>query len=476
MRCFFSPPHKMHLLIEPAEDSRQATFLIRGKSIIMFNAIKMICLWLIVLIEGASAADFFPYPYKQETLPNGLKAIVIPMSSPGLVSYFTVVRTGSRDEVESDRTGFAHFFEHMMFRGTKKYPGSEYDRSVIGIGANYNAATSDDFTMFHLTFAKEDLEKVIELESDRFQNLSYGKTAFETEAGAVYGEYRKDVTNPLFLLEEKLKDRAYDVSTYKHTTMGFEKDIKAMPQAYDYSLSFFKRFYRPENVVILVVGDVDPQKTFALIRKYYGDWQKGYAAPKIEPEPPQTAERNIAITYPGNTLPILCLAYKGAGFNPDDRDFVAALLLNDLAFGETSELYKKLVIREQKVVFLFADVPMNRDMPLFNIICMVKDPGDIDSVKRDIEETVKEFQTTLVSKEKLAEVKRHDKYEFLDGLDSPEKVANALVPFVALTGGIEAVDRLYAEYDRITPEDIRDAAKKYYEPQQCTVAVLKGEK
>jgi len=436
----------------------------------------LFCLLPATLVQGASATTFFPYSYQQETLPNGLKAIVIPMPSPGLIAYFTVVRTGSRDEVEPGKSGFAHFFEHMMFRGTKKYPGPEYDRIFTGMGANPNAETTDDFTMFHTTFAKENLEKVMELESDRFQNLSYGKPAFQTEAGAVYGEYRKDITNPFMLLEEKLLDRAYDVHTYKHTTMGFEADIKAMPEAYDYSLSFFHRFYRPENVVILIVGDVDPEAAFSLIRKYYGDWKKGYEPPKITPEPPQTAERRVEVDYPGRTLPILCMAYKGEAFETANPDFAAARLLSDLAFGETSELYKKLVIREQNVQFLFADVSMNRDMPLWTVTSMVKNPDDIDSVQKDVQQTIREFQTTLVTEKKLDEVKRHDKYAFLDRLDSPDHVAEALIRYIAMTGGIEAVDQLYAEYDRVTPEDIRRAAKEYYQPQRCTIAVLKGEK
>jgi zinc protease len=434
------------------------------------------CLLPAALGQAAGAGTFFPYPYQQETLPNGLKAIVIPMSSPGLVAYFTVVRTGSRDEVEPGKSGFAHFFEHMMFRGTKKYPGPVYDSLVTGMGANSNASTTDDFTMFFMTVAKENLEKAIELESDRFQNLSYAKPAFQTEAGAVYGEYRKDITNPFMLLEEKLADRAYDVHTYKHTTMGFEADIKAMPEDYDYSLSFFQRFYRPENVVILVVGDVEAKSTFALIRKYYGGWKKGYAPAKITPEPPQTAERGVDVSYPGKTLPILCMAYKGAAFDAGNRDFAAARLLGSLAFGETSELYKKLVIRQQKVQFLFADVTMNRDAPLWTIAAMVKNPDDINSVQKDIEETIKEFQTTPVSEQKLADVKRHDKYEFLDGLDSPDRVAEALIRYIALTGGIEALDQLYATYESVTPEDILRAAKEYYRPERRTIAVLKGEK
>jgi zinc protease len=442
----------------------------------MRYSITVFSLLILGLVQSTATAGVFPYPYQQETLPNGLKAIVIPMPGSGLATYYSVVRTGSRDEVEPGRSGFAHFFEHMMFRGTKKYPGPEYDRIVTEMGANANAATTDDFTMYHMTFPKENLKKVVEIESDRFKNLSYGKPAFQTEAGAVYGEYRKDVTHPFFSLFEKLQDRSFDVHTYKHTTMGFEKDIKAMPEAYDYSISFFRRFYRPENTVILVIGDVEPPAVFSLIREYYGDWKKGYVPPKIAAEPPQTAERSVEIDYPGKTLPVLCLAFKGAAFNPGSREFAAARLLNDLAFGETSELYKKLVIREQKVQFLFADAPMNRDMPLFNVIAMVKNPDEIDSVQKDILQTIDEFQKKLVSQKELDDVRRHNKYAFLDELDSPDKVAEALVRYVAMTGGIEAVDQLYAEYDRVTPEDIRSAAQKYYQPQRCTIAVLKGDK
>ena len=214
--------------------------------------------------------SFFPYKYQTETLANGLKIIMIPMESPGLVAYYSIVRTGSRDEVEKGKSGFAHFFEHMMFRGTKKYPGPVYDSIVTSIGAKANAYTTDDYTAFHLVFAKEDMEKVIEIESDRFQNLYYEKPAFQTEAGAVYGEYRKSITSPYALLSEKMQDLAYDVHTYKHTTIGFEADIKAMPEAYDYSRSFFHRFYRPDNVVIIIVGDFDPKATMQLVTKYSG--------------------------------------------------------------------------------------------------------------------------------------------------------------------------------------------------------------
>ncbi len=446
-------------------------------SIKMFLAgLSLLGLVSLFPVPGSASAGTFPFPYEQQTLPNGLKIIVVPLDTPGLVTYFSIVRTGSRDEVEPGRSGYAHFFEHMMFRGTKNLPGPEYDRTVIGLGADSNAFTTDDFTAYHLTFSKADLETVMKIESDRFQNLSYDKPAFQTEAGAVYGEYRKDVTSPFMVLEEKLLDKAFDKHTYKHTTMGFEADIKAMPQGYDYSMSFFKRFYRPDNVVILITGDVEPKTAFALAKKYYGDWQKGYQPPIITPEPPQQSERSGEIRYPGRTLPILCIAYKGAAFDPGDKDYVAAMLFNELAFGETSDLHKKLVLRDQTVEMLMADVPMNRDMPLFTLMTMVKNEKDIAAVRDEIYKTVQKFQTTPVDAKKLADMKKRMKYGFLMGLDSSEKVAGALARIIAITGGIEALDRLYDTIESITPGDVRRAAEKFYQPNRRTVMVLKGEK
>jgi zinc protease len=430
---------------------------------------------LLLTLTGsiAMAQSIFP-AYQRETLPNGLRVIMIPMESPGLVAYYSVVRTGSRDEVEPGRSGFAHFFEHMMFRGTKKYPGPVYDSVITSIGASANAYTTDDYTAYHLNFAKEDLATVIEMESDRFQNLWYEKPAFQTEAGAVYGEYRKNITNPFTLLNEKIQDLAFDVHTYKHTTMGFEADIRAMPEAFEYSKAFFRRYYRPDNVVIVIAGDIDPKSTMALIIRAYGRWEKGYVAPEVSPEPPQTKERVGAVSYNGKTLPVLDIGYKGDGFDPGNANYVAAVLFGELAFGETSDLYKKLYVKEQKVEFLRASVPMNRDRPLFEIVAMVKKEDDVAEVREEIEKTIAEFQAKPVSLKRLTDLQRRKRYGFLMNLDTPNKVAGGVARFVALTGGIEVVGELYAAFDRVSARDVMDAARKYFVPERRTVVILKG--
>jgi zinc protease len=444
----------------------------------MNKSIGVILLLFFILFTGnlALSESIFPYKYVKETLPNGLTVIMVPMESPGLVAYYSVVRTGSRDEVESGKSGFAHFFEHMMFRGTKKYPGSVYDSIVTSIGADANAYTTDDYTCYHMNFAKDDLEKVIEIESDRFQNLFYEKREFQTEAGAVYGEYRKNVTQPFAMLNEKMQDLAYDTHTYKHTTMGFEADIKAMPEQYEYSLSFFKRFYRPENVVILITGDVDPAGTINLIKKYYSSWEKGYVPPQILAEVAQIKERTAEVSYSGKTLPIIDIAYKGDAFDAGNKDYASALLLGDLAFGENSDLYKKLVIQEQKVQFLGSGIPMNRDLPLFEIYSMIKNEDDINYVRDEVYKTLEQFKSSSVEEKKLNDLKRRNKYGFLMGLDTPDHVAGGLARLVAITGSIEVVDQLYKQLEKITADDLQSAAKKYFTPEKRTVVVLKGAK
>ena len=152
----------------------------------------------------------FPYAYSQEDLPNGLRLVTVPTDFPNIVAAFIVVQTGSRNEVEPGHTGFAHLFEHLMFKGTEKFPTAKYDETIKRLGAASNASTNDDYTVYHTTFSKEDLGTVMEMEADRFQNLKYTEAEFKTETLAVLGEYNKNGGNPFRKLSEVLADTAFD--------------------------------------------------------------------------------------------------------------------------------------------------------------------------------------------------------------------------------------------------------------------------
>ena len=439
---------------------------------VMFGSFFM----LTVSNSQTASQKIFPFNFKVESLDNGLKVIMIPMQTQGIVSYYSVVRTGSRDEWEPGHSGFAHFFEHMMFRGTKKYPGHVYDSLVIAMGANANAYTTDDYTCYHLNITKDNLEKVIELESDRFQNLSYPEEGFKTESQAVYGEYRKGKTSPYTWIWEKMCETAFDEHTYKHTTIGFEKDIIAMPTMYDYSISFFNRYYRPENVVIVVVGDFKEAELKTMINKYYAGWKKGYVPPEIKQEPVQTKERTAVITYPGKTLPIMGIGYKGSAFIPTDKNTTAAIMIGELAFGGNSDLYKKLYLKEQKIQMLEPEFNQNRDPFLWLIWAMVKDAKDLNYVTGEINKTIAQFISTPVDSKKLDNLKKRMKYQFLMNLDTPDKVAGTLARYIALTGGIGAVDQFYATVASITPQDLQNAAKLYFVSEKRTIVTLMGSK
>lgn len=362
-----------------------------------------------------------------------------------------------------------------MFKGTKNFPSDVYEGLMTLMGADTNAFTGDDLTTYHLTFAKEDLEKVMELESDRFQNLEYDEEAFKTEAGAVYGEYLKSKSNPFFVLFENIYNAAFDKHTYKHTTIGFEEDIKAMPTMYEFSKSFFKRYYRPENVVLLICGDIDPGNVFNLTEKYYGKWQKGYVPPAIIEEPGQTAPRAKVVQYPGKILPLLAVAYKGLKFDPQSKEYVASVMLGDIMFGDTSEIYAKLVLNEQKVQMLGANFGLNRDPNLNAIMAMVKKIEDVEYVKAEIDKTLKKYQADLMDSKRLEDLKSNLKYSFLMRLSSTADVAGSLPDIIAISGGIEALDRYYITLETITPEDIRQAAIKYFTDNRKTEILVRGE-
>jgi len=418
--------------------------------------------------------NIFPFTFETHRLENALKLIVVPMPSHGLTSFWSIVRTGSRDEYEPGRSGFAHFFEHMMFRGTKRYPADLYQRVLIELGADSNAFTSEDLTAYHLSIAAEDLGRAMELESDRFMNLDYSETDFKTEAGAVFGEYRKSKTDPEFVLYEAIRETAFEQHTYGHTTMGYEADISAMPTLYEYSRRFFDRYYRPENTILLVVGDVDPQAARALTEKHYATWRQGYVQPEVPAEPEQLAERRITANYTGRTLPLLWLAYKIGRADPDDRLRAASDLLVELTFGETSEVYRRLVLSEQSVEFLVAYTDLNRDPSLLNICARIKHADQIDATIRALETATEKFCEQLVDRERLEELKSRQRYEFLMQLETPDAVAEAVATPLAIDGDLSAINQLHMTYASLTPENIRDAARQVFSANRRTIGVLTG--
>jgi len=431
-----------------------------------------IAVFITTIVNGADGGGkVFPYPIEQKMLPNGLNVVTVKYDSPGLAAFFIVVRAGSRNEVEPGVTGFAHFFEHMMFRGTEKYPSDKYNEVLKSIGASANANTSLDRTLFHMTGNAEKLETMFEIEADRFQHLKYSEHDFKTEAGAVKGEYTKNNASPYQQLYENLLNTAFDKHTYKHTTMGFFKDIVDMPNQYKYSLEFFKRFYRPEYCTILVVGDVTPEKVNNLAEKYFGMWEKGNYVAKIETEPVQKETRYMHLKN-GGIPPYLSLNYKGPAFSDKEIDMPAIDLFCNIVFGENSDLYKKLVIDEQKVRYIGGEGADSRDPNLVSIDASLVNKEDMQYIKDEIVKAIEKVKKEGVDEKKLTDTKLHLKYSFAMRMDNPTTIANSLSSYIWLTGDPESLNRLYALYDKVTVKDIIYVANKYFVPTGLTIATI----
>ncbi|MCC2548127.1 insulinase family protein [Hymenobacter sp. BT175] len=418
-----------------------------------------------------AAKTVFPYAIEQKQLANGLNVVTVPFDSPGLASFFLVVRAGSRDEVEPGHTGFAHFFEHVMFRGTEKYNKDQYNEVLKSLGASANANTSLDRTVYHMTGNATMLEKMFEVEADRFQHLKYPEHDFKAEAGAVKGEYTKNSASLYTQLNEKVADAAFDKHTYEHTTMGFFKDVVDMPNQYQYSLSFFDRFYRPEYTTLLVVGDVKAEQVNKLAEQYFAQWKRGSYKPTITPEPEQTSPRYVHIQN-ANFPPLLSLSYRGPAFTDQNKELPALDILTTMLFADNSPLYQQLVVKEQKVRFVGGSPNYTRDPYLMTIRASVVKGEDLPYVKEQITKAIDQIKNAPIDARRLADTKSALKYDFLMGLDSPDQIANALAEFIWLSGDPQSLNRMYALYDQVTPADIQAVAKKYFVPEHLTVGTI----
>jgi zinc protease len=421
------------------------------------------------------SGEAFPFPVDEKVFPNGLRAYVVHYDSPGLVAYYSVVRTGSRNEVEPGKSGFAHFFEHMMFRGTDKYSQEAYNDVIKEMGADSNAYTSEDLTVYHILAGKSALPRIVEIEADRFQHLKYSEPDFEKEARAVLGEYNKGASNPMQKMFEALYDNAFTAHTYKHTTIGFLKDIEAMPKQFAYSRQFFDRYYRPDNVTLLAVGDVDAEAFWKLIEQHYGAWKGGPPRPVVPVEPPQTKEKRAALGWKGATLPQLLMGFHAPGFSTTNVDLPALDVLAELVFAERAPLYKKLVITEQKVDVLSGSNDSHVDPNLFTVLARVKKADDLPAVEAAIESELKRVAKEGVDDKTLREVLSHVKYGFAAQLATADKTANVAAQFVALTGRLDAINSYFALYDKVTPADVKRVAAQYFTPANRTVVTLKSD-
>ncbi len=435
----------------------------------------ILCFLLLGTPAALLSTEVFPFDYHMEELENGLKVISIPLQNPHLISYYIIVRSGSRNEIEPGKSGFAHFFEHMMFKGTKNTPREAYDNFLTKLGAGTNGYTTDDYTCYFVVFAgKENLEDVVRVEADRFINLYYDEEMLKTEASVIEGEYYASASNPNRRLFELLRDTAFEKHSYKHTTLGYLEDIKDMPNQFEYSQIYKKRFYAPDNSILLVAGDFEHDQLMKYVREYYGSWEKsGYNLATPE-EPPQTKQKRAHYDWPSSTLPRLAIGFHGPAYSDTEIDKAALDLLAEIYFSSSSSLYQRLVIEEQKCLSLNASFPDRRDPYLLIFNSVIKNEKDISYVEEAIFEELEKAKGEPVAEDVLKDVKSNLKYSFARFLETTDGVAGILAFYINLATDPDTINRLFELYAQVTPEDIQKTAQKYFRKENSTVVTLSG--
>ncbi|MBY5990624.1 M16 family metallopeptidase [Ferrimonas balearica] len=404
----------------------------------------------------------FTLDYRQLTLDNGLTLVMVPTAYPDVVAMEMTVGTGSRNEVEPGKTGFAHFFEHMMFKGTETHPQAVYQAMLKERGVDNRAYTTDDYTNYHQVFAKDHLETMLALEADRFQNLSYDESTFRTEALTVKGEYLKNFASPVNKLYAGLRERAYVRHTYRHSTMGFFEDIEAMPDQLDYAELFFERYYKPEYVTLTLVGDFDPDQAEAWVKRYWGEWAQGDYQVTVPAEPTQVAAKYDHLQEASGGQYWYAIGFHGPAFSDRTTEFAAVALLGEQFFGPNSALYQQLVVNEQVANQMFHYFPQRTDPGQLMLFFRSGSEADLLRVREALVETLAQLRTQPMDEADLERLKSHLKYRFANGLDSSKAIADVLATYLHFDRDLETLNRYYAQLDRVTPAEIQAAANRFF--------------
>jgi zinc protease len=405
------------------------------------------------------------------TLPNGMKLVVWPDPDIPNVAMYTWYRVGSRNE-RPGITGISHFFEHMMFNGTKTRAPGEFDRLMEASGGANNAYTSSDVTVYQNWFPKSVMPVIFDLESDRMRNLDFNAEKVESERGVVYSERRSSVDNDNFgTLIEQMQATAYVAHPYQIPVIGWPSDIEAWKVA-DLQ-DYYRQYYAPNNAVMFIVGDVDPDAVFKLAEKYIGSIPAQPAPAAVTTrEPPQLGERRIRIEREAQT-PLLAMAWHTAA-SADREARVMEVLLSILGDGNSSRLYQRLVEREQAAVDVGTQFDGGFDPGLAWVYAVVPPGGDVRRAEALIDEEIARLAQEGPTAVEIAKARNQALVGFWRGLETISGKAQALGEYEVFHGDYRKLFGAPSEYESITAEEVKAAAATVLRRENRTVGVLES--
>ncbi len=418
-----------------------------------------------------SASAEVPREITSFNLPNGLEVIVWPDHDIPNVVMYTFVRAGSRNEYPGI-TGIAHFFEHMMFNGTESREQGEFDREMESAGGANNAYTSKDVTVYTDWFPRSALEKVFELEADRFGNLAIDPDVVETERAVVTSERKQGVDDNLpGLLFEHLYANAYVAHPYQTPIIGWPSDIANWSQQ-DLE-DFFRTYYAPNNLTMVFAGDVTPEEIYLLADQYFSPLERQHPPEEITVvEPPQTGMRRFEIERPTQT-PLLRIAFH-AGRTTDPDTLHMDLLLAILVDGDSSRLHRILVEDEQLALRVSGWQSDGFDPGLAYFSATLAPGVDVAVAEARLIEELERVVREGVSAAELEKARNLRLAAFWRSLQTINGKASALGNFHVFTGDYENLFAVPGDLAETTPERLQAVAAKVFRHNNMTVGVLRA--
>ncbi len=419
-------------------------------------------------LPTAAAIVLAPLSFTDRTLPNGLRVLLVEDHRVPSVAINVGYRVGGKDDPPG-RSGFAHLFEHLMFKGTANTKSETMDRLTEDVGGYNNAFTAEDITNYYEVVPANYLETLLWAEADRLASLNVTQANFLTEREVVIGEYGQSVlAEPYGMLGELVDREAYTTHPYRRGVIGDPDNLHAA--TLDDVVAFHTTYYRPDNAVLVVVGDFDPAQTNAWIDKYFGPIVKpAGTVPRVSVvEPKQTEERRF--TYHGNNVPLPALEYAyhvPAASAPDAEalDVIETIL----GAGKSSRLYRALVYDQQLASGAYAGFDARQQPGLFTFRTILNKGKALSDAHASLDVEIAHLQTTPVDAAELDKAKTQIASSLVRSRATYQGIALALVRAVVYRGDPALVNSDLAKLQAVTPADITRVAKKYFVPTNRTV-------
>jgi zinc protease len=420
-------------------------------------------LLLVTAHAGAGITD----AVKTETLPNGLKVLVLENHKAPVATFNVFYKVGSRNE-SFGRTGISHLCEHLMFRGTKKLKPEEFSNIIQENGGMDNAFTSYDYTDYFEVINKNHLDVPISLEADRMAN--FDPKGFTSERAVVEEERRmRTDDDPESALDEQVRAAAYVEHPYHWPVIGWMQDIQRL--TLEDALAYHSVYYSPQNALIVAVGDFKADQVLKQIAEAFGGIKNGPKPPPVsEVEPEQKGERQVEVRHAAN-LPAFEIAYHVPNITSADA-FPLEIASELLADGKSSRLYKSLVVEKRMVVSVDAGYDMTSFDPGLFIVSGQMRPGvKTQDAIAEVDKMLAQLRDKPVGAEELQKAKNLEQAEFVFGQDSVFREA-MMLGIYQLLGNYRDLDKYLAGIDKVTAPEVQNAARKYLVDSNRTEGVL----